>query len=298
MKTDLCFHPRQISKIEVEKSLPDIIDILKRHNISLAYLFGSILFEDTKAPDLDIAIYIKHPIKNIFDYYNDVYFDICDIFKADNIDLVILNNVSPLFRYDVIKTGRLIYYQTEEVIAEFIVDTLFKYEDIKPFNEEYRKELHKRAKEGLLMAERKINKEKIYGFIDNMNRSLDEIKSNLGDRDFIAFKEAKNIRELCVHYLRIALESVLDICRHIIAVKGLGIPDMEKENLIDVMGSNNIIPPGFAKKIRGMQGMRNAIVHVYWNLDYEKIYRMIRENISDFEDFARYIIEYLGKENN
>ncbi|MGB9715447.1 MAG: HepT-like ribonuclease domain-containing protein [Thermodesulfovibrionales bacterium] len=42
---------------------------------------------------------------------------------------------------------------------------------------------------------------------------------------------------------------------------------------------------------------RNAIVHVYWNLDYEKIYRMIKEDITDFEDFARYIIEYVDKDS-
>jgi len=295
MKIDLCFHPKYISKAEVEKSLPDIIHVMKRYDISFAYILGSILLENVKAPDLDIAIYIKHPTKSIFDYYNDVYFDLCDIFKADNIDLIILNNVCPTFRFDVIKTGRLIYYQTYEVVKEFIEDTLFKYEDIKPFKEEYRKELHKRAREGLLMAKRKINKEKIDLFIDNMNRALDEIRSILGDIDLTTFKETKKVRELCIHYLRIALESVLDICRHIIAVKGFGIPDMEKENLLDVMGINNVIPSDFVRKIRGMQGMRNAIIHVYWNLDYEKIYRMIKENISDFEDFARYIIEYVEK---
>jgi len=148
------------------------------------------------------------------------------------------------------------------------------------------------------MAKRKINKEKIDVFVDNMNRALDEIKFNLGDRDFTVFKETKQVRELCIHYLRIALESVLDISRHITAVKGFGIPDMERENLIDVLGINNVIPPDFARKIRGMQGMRNAIVHVYWNLDYEKVYRMIKENLSDFENFARYIIEYVEKDTD
>lgn len=298
MKIDLCFHPRQISKTEVEKLLPDIIDIMRRYGISLSYILGSILLEDIKAPDLDIGIYIKHPTRNIFDYYNDVYFDLCDIFGADNIDVVILNNVDPTFRFEVIKTGKLIYYHTDEVAEEFIEDTLFKYEDIKSFKDAYRRELHKRAKEGLLMAKRKINKEKIDVFIDKMNRALDEIKFNLGDRDFTVFKETKQVRELCIHYLRIALESVLDICRHIIAVKGFGIPDMEKENLIDVLGINNVIPPDFARKIRGMQGMRNAIVHVYWNLDYEKVYRMIKENLSDFENLARYIIEYVEKDTD
>jgi uncharacterized protein YutE (UPF0331/DUF86 family)/predicted nucleotidyltransferase len=282
---------------EVEKLLPGIMVIMERYGISFAYLLGSILIEEATPQDLDIAIYIKSPEKSILDYYNEVYFDLCDIFKMDNIDVVILKNVGFTFRYEVIKTGRLIYCSNHEVLRRFIEDALFYYEDIKPFKEEYSRQLHKRVKEGLLMAKRGLNKEKIDTFIDSINRSLDEIDFNLRDiNDFTTFKETKQARELCVHYLRIALEGILDICRHIIAAKGFGIPDMERENLIDVLGMKNVIPPDFARKIRGMQGMRNAIVHVYWNLDYEKIYMMIKENLSDFGNFVRYIIEYVEKE--
>lgn len=299
MKIEFCLHPRQISIGEVEKLLPEIIEVMERHDISFSYLLGSILLEDVKARDLDVGIYIKHPTRSIFDYYNDVYFNLCDIFKADNIDVVVLNNVGPTFRYEAIKTGRLIYYRNHVVLEEFIEDTLFQYSEIMPFKEEYRRQLCKRAKEGLLMAKRRLNREKIDMFIDSMNRALNEIKFNIRDiNDLTAFRETKQVRDLSVHYLRIALEGVLDICRHIIAVKGFGIPDMETENLIDVLGMNGVVPTDFARKIRGMQGMRNAIVHVYWNLDYEKVYRMITENLSDFEDFVRYAIEYIEMDSD
>ncbi len=93
MKIDLCFHPGQISIREVEKSLPEIMEIMERYGISFSYLLGSILIEDAAPQDMDIAIYIQSPVKSILDYYNEVYFDLCDIFKMDNIDVVILNNV-------------------------------------------------------------------------------------------------------------------------------------------------------------------------------------------------------------
>ncbi len=80
MKINLCFHPRDIQRIEVEKYLPRVVEVMKQHSISFADLFGSILNEELKAQDLDIGIYIKNPQRNIFDYYNDVYFKLCDIF--------------------------------------------------------------------------------------------------------------------------------------------------------------------------------------------------------------------------
>ena len=45
-----------------------------------------------------------------------------------------------------------------------------------------------------------------------------------------------------------------------------------------------------------MAGIRDAIVHVYWNLGYEKIFEMIKKGLIDFEDFARYILEYVERE--
>lgn len=296
MKIDLCFHPRPISKAEIEKVLPEITQVMKQHGVSLAYLFGSVQLDLPQAGDLDIGVYIRQPDKSLLDYYTDLYFDLCDLLRADNIDVVMLNQVNPVFRYEVIKTGSLIYYHTYPVLEEFIEDTLFQYEEIRSLKKEYRAELHKRIKEGILMATRKLNKEKIDTLIDHMNQALDEIRFTVATiTDFNTFHETKQVRELCVHYLRIVLESVLDLCRHIIAVKGLGIPDMEKQNLIDVLGISQVIPSGFARKIRGMQGLRNAIVHVYWNLDYERIYEMIKENLGDFEDFARHILEYVEK---
>lgn len=297
MKLDLCYHPKNMTREVVEEFLPVIRDIMSKYDVSFSYILGSILNKEAKPQDLDLAIYIDQPAQSIMDYYNGVYFDLCDAIKADNLDVVVLNNVDFAFRYEVIKTGRLIYCPYPDSLVDFTEKTLFHYDDLRIFKMDYRRELYKRVKEGILMARRRLNREKIDTFLDSINRALDEIELTLKDiGDFDSFKETKPVRELCIHYLRIALEGVLDICRHIIAVKGFGIPDMERENLIDVLGMRNVIPPDFARKIRGMQGMRNAIVHVYWNLDYEKIYQMITANVNDFENFVRIILEYQERE--
>jgi hypothetical protein len=43
------------------------------------------------------------------DLYTDIYFDLCSILKADNIDLAILNETGPAFRFEVISKGELVY---------------------------------------------------------------------------------------------------------------------------------------------------------------------------------------------
>ena len=94
---------------------------------------------------------------------------------------------------------------------------------------------------------------------------------------------------LCVHYLRIALESVLDICRYFLAVVGVSLTELDTTNLIELAGEKGLLEPAFACRIRGMAGMRNAIVHVYWRLDYRAIYGAVTEQLADFDEFARQV---------
>lgn len=42
-----------------------------------------------------------------------------------------------------------------------------------------------------------------------------------------------------------------------------------------------------------MTGMRNAIVYVYWRLDYRAIYRAIADQLADFDKFARQVRTHL-----
>jgi uncharacterized protein YutE (UPF0331/DUF86 family) len=152
-----------------------------------------------------------------------------------------------------------------------------------------------------LMKERKINIQRVDTFLKNLKEALMDIQRLISQvesiEEFVS-PDRKDVRNLSVHHLRIALESVLDISRHIIAVKGFGIADLETENIIDILGKNGVIPYQFSQKIRGMAGMRNAIVHVYWNLDYGTIFQTVKNRLADFEDFPRYIMEYVEKDSS
>jgi uncharacterized protein YutE (UPF0331/DUF86 family) len=110
---------------------------------------------------------------------------------------------------------------------------------------------------------------------------------------FEEFRSDVDTRELCVHYLRIALESVLDICRHFLAVVGVSLVELDTTNLIELAGEKGLLEAAFAHRIRGMAGMRNAIVHVYWRLDYQAIYQAVTEGLQDLDEFARQVRAYL-----
>lgn len=74
---------------------------------------------------------------------------------------------------------------------------------------------------------------------------------------------------------------------------GVSLTELDTTNLIELAGAKGLIEPAFARRIRGMTGMRNAIVHVYWQLDYEAIYRAITEQSANIDAFARQVRRYV-----
>jgi uncharacterized protein YutE (UPF0331/DUF86 family) len=93
------------------------------------------------------------------------------------------------------------------------------------------------------------------------------------------------------HGLQLAIQAVLDIGNHILA--GQGVHAADYTDVIDKLGETGILPAGFARKIRGMAGLRNIIVHEYTGVDLKKLYNFLKNNLSDFTDFARYVTHYL-----
>lgn len=96
------------------------------------------------------------------------------------------------------------------------------------------------------------------------------------------------------HGLQLAIQIVLDVGNHILADRGINAQDYT--DLIDKMGDHYIIPPEFARKIRGLAGFRNVIVHGYSSIDLVRLHSNLRDNLGDFSDFARYVLIFLEKE--
>ncbi len=115
---------------------------------------------------------------------------------------------------------------------------------------------------------------------DFKNYSLEELK-----------KEIKKLWQV-EHGLQLAIQNLLDIGSHILSSIGKN----KCENYTDVLdklGEENIIPPEFSRKIRGMAGLRNLLVHDYIKIQTEKIYDYIKNNLNDFRKFIKYINKYL-----
>lgn len=105
--------------------------LMKHDKIVFAYIFGSYakgnIREDS---DIDIAIYLKD---NIDTYeYLDMKMELSEVFKRE-VDLVILNDATPLLKYEIYKNNILLFTNDKSMENKYKVKTLFEYNDMKRY---------------------------------------------------------------------------------------------------------------------------------------------------------------------
>jgi uncharacterized protein YutE (UPF0331/DUF86 family)/predicted nucleotidyltransferase len=280
---------------DIEGRLDELSRTLARDGIRLACLFGSVL-QQPLARDIDLAVLFK---KYRFEKYLETLEVACRALGTRRVDLVVLDRSSARLKLQALLEGKLLFAEVPTAQAEAVAEALYEYEDYRQFMVQYRQLLDRRCQEGLSVADRRMDRERVEGYLSTLDEAMIQLR-RLGGRftSFEEFRSDVDTRELCVHYLRVALESVLDICRHFLAVVGVSLTELDTTNLIELAGEKGLLESAFAHRIRGMAGMRNAIVHVYWRLDYQAIYQAVTEGLVDFDEFARQVQTYLGSVQN
>lgn len=83
-----------------------------------------------------------------------------------------------------------------------------------------------------------------------------------------------------------------NICNHILTrVTGLvpkGYPDC-----FEKLSEAKIITKNLGDMLKKAASLRNIIIHKYWEVDDRKVFKSVKENISDFEEFLKQINEFI-----
>ena len=125
--------------LAIKKQFNDYIEeFVEEFNISLIYIFGSIAKNKQREDsDLDIAIYCDERV----DGYTKLRIlgRLVDVFKREDIDLVILNDANEILKFQVIKYGINIYKGRELNRVLFEAETMSRYMDMEYFrNTQYK----------------------------------------------------------------------------------------------------------------------------------------------------------------
>jgi uncharacterized protein YutE (UPF0331/DUF86 family) len=135
--------------------------------------------------------------------------------------------------------------------------------------------------------------EKIARKIKNMKRYIDFLKS-YDSLSLERLEEDYELRSAIERNFHLAIESALDIGEILISAEGFEKPE-DYRSVIRILGDSSVIPKSFAEKFADAASFRNILVHVYDEVDTEKLHHYLQNNLKDFDEFTRYIAEYLKK---
>jgi len=101
----------------------------KRGEVSLAFIFGSFA-EGRLNTESDVDIAILFRVEPDISTLTDIMNGLSVIVKRD-VDIVVLNNASPIIRMQVLRKGRLLKKVDERIYCDFYLRTVKEYDDIK-----------------------------------------------------------------------------------------------------------------------------------------------------------------------
>jgi predicted nucleotidyltransferase len=118
---------RDINDSKILATLADFFAM--KSGVLLVFLFGSAASgKMTEDSDIDIGILFEY--KHDFYEINELKSELNAILKRE-IDIAVLNSVSPILKMQVLKNGILAFAKDKKFYNQFYVDTINQYDDLK-----------------------------------------------------------------------------------------------------------------------------------------------------------------------
>ena len=197
----------------------------------------------------------------------------------DRADVVDLSSQPLWFQQVVVKTGKIIYEADRE-------ERLL-----------YERELrHKCLDAGLpeYVGDGKMRKQDVQIHLDTLEENLEKLEK-LSHFSWDEFMEDFWYLDAAVRRLQTSIEALVDISRYVI--RALGLPSAQAYwEVPTVLANAGYIDEAAAATYVQMVRFRNLIVHHYYRVDAEEIYKILTENLPDLEKWQDRLLEIIEAE--
>jgi uncharacterized protein YutE (UPF0331/DUF86 family) len=139
-----------------------------------------------------------------------------------------------------------------------------------------------------------VNSRKIQGLLDNLRTYVGHLRE-IARTERAAFLADPAKIGGAKYYLQTSIAVCLDIGNHLIAAEHYRAPK-DYRDIFTVLSENGILPNDFTVTLRRMAGLRNRLVHLYWEVDDEQIYDDLKNHLGDFDTYVQHILAFLQRQ--
>jgi uncharacterized protein YutE (UPF0331/DUF86 family) len=96
--------------------------------------------------------------------------------------------------------------------------------------------------------------------------------------------------------LQAAVECCSDIASHLVSTYGLDQPETQRE-LFQVLARMGYLDGEYADAMSDMVSLRNRLVHLYWDVDVERVYSYLLTDVALLKDFRDFTLGLLAADD-
>lgn len=126
--------------------------------------------------------------------------------------------------------------------------------------------------------------------LESLRRSLHRAVQKCPDDMGMLYRDV-DAQDIITLNLTRAVQFCVDIGAHLIAETDVPTPDTMGK-VFDGLSSVGIINSDLALRMKKAVGFRNVAVHDYEAINWEIVFAIVRNHISDFEDFAKAVVAW------
>jgi uncharacterized protein YutE (UPF0331/DUF86 family) len=284
---------RQLSLEETQQSIEPVAH--SHPEIQLICLFGPPSKSPVHPPgDYYIAVWLGRLPREVTQYKRSLISELTEALKVEVMEVVILNLAPPRTKWQIYKEAKILYQATPGVWPRFSLQTLQEYEVTKNlrtiFDDHWISYIRTQAGPDVSA----INKPLVGKYLG----ALKHYTKWLGLLQWYTYEEFQANEEVCwavEHGLQLAIQCVIDMGIHILAGKDLARPE-DYHQVILAMGEQGVTPRQFAEQIAYMADLQAMLVHRTLEVEVDIVYDVLQNNLSDFTEFANYIVDFVEGE--
>jgi uncharacterized protein YutE (UPF0331/DUF86 family) len=126
------------------------------------------------------------------------------------------------------------------------------------------------------------------GEIEESIKRLEQIKAQPRQQ----FLADQDLQDIACYRLLVAIKAAIALCYHISARQSRKVPE-EYAECFRLLGEAQVIQADLAEQLQLMAKFRNLLVHMYWKLDYNRVYDVLHKNLGDLRAFCSAVAQLI-----
>jgi uncharacterized protein YutE (UPF0331/DUF86 family)/predicted nucleotidyltransferase len=285
------FLPLPANTVERLKELPQ--RVAKLEGLLALWLFGSFARDAwTPISDVDLAYLACEGWQGeALDRFEvRLYSTITSTLHTDDISLVHLRCAPVYLAWRVLTEGRLLLCADTSAVATVAEAVYRRAPDIHWLRHTGNVDFLK----GRGMPDPAVDRDRVIEFLRLISADVQDLreKAKTSKEEYL---QSRDVQAIVERRLQTAIESCLNIGNHLIARLGLR-PPQDYADVFRILRDASILPSECAEAMVDMARFRNLLVHLYWQLDYERIYDSLQGRLASLEAFASHIGQWLREQ--